>query len=137
MQPYASVQDLVNRFGEQEVIELTDRDHTGELVEDVAETALTDSFAEIDSYVQSRYTLPLPSVPDVLRRVACDIARYRLYGARPTEEARQRYDDALKFLRDVANGTINLGVTPPPSGGVAQVTGPPRVFPRSDLKDFG
>ncbi|MFY2646294.1 phage protein Gp36 family protein, partial [Achromobacter insuavis] len=41
--------------------------------------ALADARNTIDSYIAGRYTLPLSSVPQVLIRIACELARYYLY----------------------------------------------------------
>ncbi len=42
--------------------------------------------------------------------MAGDIARYRLYFQQPTEEVRQRYDDAISFLKLVANNKAHLQI---------------------------
>ena len=65
----------------------------------------------IDSYIGARYLLPLTDVPDALRDYCCDIARYLLTGTeRPcTEEIRLRYEDAMSWLKMVANGKISIG----------------------------
>ena len=72
---YATQQDLVERFGEEELIQLTDREHAQLIVADVIDRALSDADAEIDSYLGVRYTLPLVSIPVLLVGVAANIAR--------------------------------------------------------------
>ena len=42
--------------------------------------------AEADAYIQVQYTLPLRSVPMILKQFVGDIARYRLYFQRATPE---------------------------------------------------
>lgn len=107
---YATVADLVTRFGEDELIDLTDRDEprTGAIVEAVALAALSDAAGEADAYLGVRYALPVSPVPAHLLTAVCDIARYRLHGVRVTDEVRARYEDAVRWLRDVAQGRAAL-----------------------------
>ncbi len=56
--------------------------------------------------------LPLTDVPEVLHRLACDVAIYRLQSLRPIHDladARRRYDDAIAMLTKVANGAMTSG----------------------------
>jgi phage gp36-like protein len=131
---------MAARFDEDELIRLSDRENTGAINADVVASKLADADAEIDGYLAGRYTLPLTSVPEALRRIACDIARYHLYDDRVTEAVQKRYDDAIKFLRMVAKGEVQLGVD---TGGAAPVVsaGPQfyqgeAVFSRYKLRDF-
>ena len=110
---YASVADMVARFGDLEVIELTDRSHSGQIDEAVAKTALEDATAEIDAYL-GRFRRPFYDVPPILKRLCCDIARYRLSAVGLTgitDEIRNRYKiDVLDLLRALAKGDVQLGV---------------------------
>lgn len=65
---------------------------------------------EADSYLGVRYTLPLPTVPDVLRQAVADICRYRISADNPTNSIRTRYQDALLWLGKVARGSASLGI---------------------------
>ncbi|WP_107855315.1 gp436 family protein [Neisseria weaveri] len=110
---YAVMADMVARFGELEVIQLTDRNQDGYIDEDVAAVALADATAEIDAYL-GRFKRPFADVPPILKRLCCDIARYRLTAANGvliTEEIRNRYKiDVLDLLRAMAKGEVQLGV---------------------------
>ncbi|MGL9774526.1 MAG: gp436 family protein [Sodalis sp. (in: enterobacteria)] len=110
---YARLEDMVLRFGEQEVRILTDRDNTGEIDATALPGGLQAAADEINGYIGGRYTLPLPVVPSDLRSIACDIARYRLTGAERvcSDEIRGRYRDAIRYLENVANGRLTLGTT--------------------------
>lgn len=102
---------MIAEFGEKELTELTDRDGSaGAIVDPVLVQAMTNAEAEIDSYIGNRYPLPLPTVPEVIRSFACDMARYRLYDARATEEVTKRYERAVSWLRDVSKGVVSLGL---------------------------
>ena len=103
---YATPEGLVKRYGEQSIKTLAisaDSPKVAEALEDASQT--------IDSYLAGRYTLPLKSVPAVLERHCCYIARYFLEKNRATEQARRDYDDSIRYLEKVASGTISLGIS--------------------------
>lgn len=105
---YATQIDLVDRFGAEELAQRTNRTDGLTIDTVVLERALADADAEIDSYLAARYTLPLSSTPVVLNRLACDIARYRLYDDGTPATVRQRYEDAVSLLKRMANGDVQL-----------------------------
>lgn len=109
---YATRADLVRRFGEQEVASLEDPDNTGSGDARVSSEALDDASGELDSYVAVRYAIPLPSVPEPLVRACCDVARFRLYKDRPTEEVKYRYERSVKWLEQLAAGKVLLTFAP-------------------------
>ncbi len=68
---------------------------------------------------------------------------YQLLVLRPqgdVEDARKRYEDAVRFLGSVAGGDIHLGLTEADeaaqSTGGPKVSGPDRTFSRESLKGF-
>ncbi len=133
--PYATQQNLIDRFGEEELIQLTDRENLGEINTTVVDRALGDADSLINGYLAARYTLPLTApIPDDLERLACDIARYQLYGDRVTDQVAQRYKDAIALLRDVSTGRAQLGLddtsNKPVSNNSAQMTSAASVFKR-------
>lgn len=140
---YATAQDMIDRFAEQQLIEVTDPEIVT-IREAALIRALEDASDEIDGYLEGRYRLPLQSPPRSLRMLTCNIAMYRLLSLRQIdvmEDQRQRYEDAIKFLRAVANGDINLGLdlagqTVDPAGGPTLVAGPERTFSRDRLRGF-
>jgi phage gp36-like protein len=109
---YADRDGLVKRFGEQEIASLEDADNTGTSDVSVSANALQDGTEEANSYVAARYTLPLPSVPEPLTRAVCDIARFRLYKDRPTEQVTYRYERTIKWLEQLAAGKVLLTFDP-------------------------
>jgi phage gp36-like protein len=106
------------------------------------------ALAEVNSYVAQRYALPLPETPDVLRDKAMDVVRYKLFsrrGIRPgtaDETIRTNYEDAVKWLRDLAVGRTSLtfstgGAGPTASSeAVARITADERVFSRKKMEGF-
>lgn len=109
---YSTTQTLIDRFGEQELIQLSDRDHSGQLDHSVLERANDDATGEIDGFLGDRYTLPLSPPPRVIVVYAADIARYRLYDEGAPEQVQTRYDHAIKMLTLIAEGKVSLGATP-------------------------
>jgi len=107
---YATQADLEDRFGVDELTQLTDRVGAGVPDAAIVARALADADAEIDGYLASRYALPLATVPPMLARIACDIARYRLWEDRASEEVRLRYEDARRMLESIAKGMVSLGL---------------------------
>jgi len=133
---YATKQQMIDRFGQDELIQLTDRSGAGVIDDVVLDQALADADAEIDGYLAGRYQLPLGSVPPILVVYACDIARYRLYDDAATEQVSRRYQDAVRFLRLAADGKVQLGPAsdgsePQPADGASMVSDG-RRFSRSD-----
>lgn len=104
---YAATQDLEARYGVDEIAMLGQTVGVGGVVQ-----ALQDATEEADSYVGVRYTLPLPSAPAPLKVAVCDIARFRLYKDRPTEEVTYRYERAIKWLTAISVGKAVLIFTP-------------------------
>lgn len=136
---YATQQDLIDLFGETEVLQLADRDGVGAADPKVLTRALTDAGAAIDGYLASRYRLPLATVPAALVRVTCDLARYYLCVA-PEDTVKDRYTAAVRFLQAVAKGEVNLGPTvdgsaPPVSDGALMTSGG-RIWDRDQAKGF-
>lgn len=109
---YATIEDMIARLGENAVIVASDRDGQGAVNADVLTTAITDATAEIDAALASRYTLPLPHTPVLVKRLCIDLARYFAssdVGAL-TEDIRQRAEDARATLKCLAKGEIKLGL---------------------------
>lgn len=111
--PYATQADLETRFGSKELAKLTDRTAGSVIDTAVIDRALLDAEAEIDGYLAVRYQLPLASVPVALAQLACDIARYNLWGDRASEGIKQRYDDAARRLKAIAGGSFKLDAAVP------------------------
>ncbi|SIS87914.1 gp436 family protein [Neptunomonas antarctica] len=138
---YCSTQDLTDRFGSDELITLTAVANAfGEFPEQVnqvqVDRAIADASATIDSYLAARYPLPLPQIPPVLNRFACDMARYFLHDRSPLEEVTARYKEAVRYLEKVAIGAITLGIDAqgqrPETMDGAFVTSAGSVFGRTD-----
>lgn len=138
---YATEADMLIRFQLAELVQITNRDRKATTVDSlVLDRALSDADAEIDARLAPRYALPLQTIPRLLVNIACDIARYRLYDDRATDQVTRRYEDGLKVLSSLASGKLSLGLdaqadtTPPVDG--PRATTPNRTFSASLLKDY-
>jgi phage gp36-like protein len=81
-----------------------------------------------DSYLRKRYALPLRGWDEALTRAVCAIAAYDALsrrGMNPENLAdaniRMRYDDAIKWLKCVAEGDFSPDIE---DGSVGDVAGP-------------
>lgn len=136
---YTRAADLITRFGEKELIELTDRTGQGVLDMAVLDKAIADAGALIEGYLRNAYSLPLASIPAELNRVCADLARYFLMDDRATDQVKMRRDDAMSWLKDVSAGRASLGLgidiatgqmvdSPVATGGGVSFQASPRVF---------
>lgn len=150
--PYAALTDMENRYPARDLIAISDPNNAS-IQSAFINQALSDASVEIDSYLESRFTLPLTDPPAVLNLHCCTIAMYRMQSLRPLhdlQEARKRYDDAIAFLQKVADGKLTLGLSADsqeptiasPSvmtdAGGNDLTGevPQRVFSRGNLRSL-
>lgn len=140
---YATLQDLVDRFGLAELIQRTDEEGTGEPDTTKIARALVAADTLIDGYLMGRYALPIAgTVPPLLVDIACDVARYKLYTIDVPELVRRNYEDAVKRLADIQAGRITLaiaGVEPDhanPSNAEVRFSAPDRIFSREKLRGF-
>ena len=104
---YATEADLVARFG-QNILNIAQMFPAD--VPNPLETALQDACEEVDGYLAVRYPLPLPNVPNNLKRLVCDIARYKLHFEAAPEAVELRYKMAIDFLKGVRDGKNSLAI---------------------------
>lgn len=139
--PYATQADLETRFGAAEILQLSDRDGAGGADPGVVEAALAAAAVEIDGYLAVRYALPLAAVPDLVREIACDLARYRLWKDQAPERVRQAQEDAVAQLKRLSAGVMRLtgaAGTEPAAGPVGGVLAdvPDPVFDDAGLAGY-
>lgn len=92
-----TLDDLITRFGEQEVAELSD--HVGRGVVDVAvvDKAITDAEELARSYYNAAGLHEVPFDAATVAKMA-DIAMYRLSEDSATEQREKRYQEALTWF---------------------------------------
>jgi phage gp36-like protein len=115
MPAYATIQAMIDQFGEREMRSIGDPDGTGEIVAPRVQGALNTASEQIDFYAGQRCALPLtmtsPAVATFLAQLCMDIARYRLTGSSgitATDEVRDRYKEADARLAQITSGKIVL-----------------------------
>ncbi|CAA0111641.1 Uncharacterised protein [BD1-7 clade bacterium] len=135
--PYASIDDITDRYRENELLVLFGDDG---IDTSRVNRALADATAEIDSHLAMRYDLPLAIVPAVLVRICVEITVYRLsVDEAASDDRRQRYDDAVRQLKAIANGATSLGLaqadTDASAGGndTVELISEPRAFSRRTM----
>ncbi len=136
--PYLTAQDMIDRFGEARLAEVTTREGMVAGIGSAAlQVAIDDAVAEVESYVGGLYDAGNP--PRALTVHAAAIAWYRLLGDRAPviEGAKSNYDHAPTFLRRAHAGEVSLGdETAPGKSGAPQTSGPAATFTRDSLKGF-
>ena len=109
---YVSKQQLIDRYGEDKLAQLTDRDDGSDIDDVVLNEAIADADKTINAYVSPRYTLPLDHAlidTSPLPLIAGAIVLYELQEDIASEQAEKRYDKAMKFLRDIQMNKASLG----------------------------
>lgn len=78
------------------------------------ESVIAAANAETDAYVSAAVALP-PSTAAIalLEAPVADIVRYRLYRDAASDHTRQRFEDAIAFLRAIAAGKVALPIEQP------------------------
>ena len=127
---YATYDDLVMAFGQQEVDRLLDRDVDGVEDSGVLQDALDFAETHINGYLRERYAVPLVNPPRNLIGVACDIARYRLYQDQPTDLVQNRYDAGCFLLKDISRGIVQLDISSQQSPSSTEYSKPTPIFTR-------
>ena len=141
MATYATKQDLLDR-DEGMLWNLAVDRSTNELNETWIDEALRTADDEINGRLGRRYVLPLPQVPDMLKRIAIVISLYWL-ADRDQQAANlmdERYKRAIEQLKDIASGKLELGLPTPekplegPVGKAELVQQNERLFTRKSLR---
>jgi phage gp36-like protein len=141
---YATQDDLVAAFGQDQLLLIADRDNDGVLDADVIQRQLDGAGSIVDGFVRSRYTLPLSPVDGVIRDIVCDLARTALFGkgTQVPQEVLDRDKVARALLLQIANGTMTLSAelvtssSGPSQAQTAEISAECRQFTRDSLKAF-
>lgn len=139
---YSTQTDILHQLDERTLIQLTDDEGLGEIDTTVLARAIADADATIDAYLQGRYEVPLSSVPAKIRQISVDLALYHLFSRKDDtapETRRGRYQDALRFLEQVASGRIRLGaptLAAETTPDAADLEASDRLFKRDRMKGF-
>lgn len=139
---YATLTQLVERYGEPMLVAATDRGPvpTGTVDADAVGRALAGANALIDGFIGARYRLPLAEVPPLLADLAQAVAIWRLHPYAGDPKLKADHDDALRILRDIAEGRVRLpveGIEPEGTGGGgARLTDRSRPMTEDNMQGF-
>lgn len=127
---YITKAEMIARFGYTELTQLTDREDTGAIVDEVLDGAIADAGTTIDSYLQQSYTLPLSDAvigASPLKRICGDLAMSYLYVNGPPEHIADNAKAAVQWLRDIAAGKATLGAQESDAADSPRITTAPGV----------
>ena len=140
---YCTQQDILNSgISERELAELTSEEE-GVINAATVAAAIKKADDEINSYVAVKYAVPLSPVPSLVNTWSTKITKYYLFDGRAhrmggiPDSIRDGYKDSIAQLKDVAKGSLSIGIDPPPA---AKSTGQPSVETNvgddQDSRDF-
>lgn len=145
---YIEANDCLTKITAQELIRLfadktlpTDPE-PDEVDPDLFGAAAAQASAEMDGYLRRRYgalPLPLAQLSVDLRERVVTMTLYHGYERRGVipEARRTAYTDAIKWLRELAEGKVDPGLEPPPPPTTARplrITGEERQFTTAKLR---
>ncbi|MEO1987560.1 MAG: DUF1320 domain-containing protein [Martelella sp.] len=138
---YATLDDLIERAGQDEILMVADRDGDGVADPDVVAKAIADAASAIDGYLAVRYRLPLAVVPSQVNGWAVSIARYHLHRDGAPDHVVRDWKAANADLEKVSSGRIRLplpGGDDPASSksGDVGITGPEPAFSKDQLEGW-
>lgn len=142
--PYCTQDDILEQLDEDTLLQLTDDYDAGAIDSDVVDRAIADADSLINGYCGKRHTVPFTTVPALARKFSVDIAIYNLYGRRigAPEDRKDRYKEAIDYLKGVARGENSMGEDDPegtpPDSNAPQMSSdsPERIFTRDKMSGF-
>lgn len=139
---YLTQSEIETAFGATELVDLADRDGDGVADAAVVADAIRRADGIINSHLQSRYAVPLAETPELVTEIALALVRYILAEDHATERMANDRKDALRWLAEIRDGKMDIGVAPiagpkgPDSGG-ARTEGGGGPFDQDALDAFG
>jgi phage gp36-like protein len=115
---YANLVDLYARYGEEEINQIADTDETGTPDPILIKRTSADIDAEIDAALMGRFKVPLSPVPQLIRRIACELTLESIWlhaGSCP-KAVREAAALARELLKNLALGILRLDAEPVESG---------------------
>ena len=113
---YCTVDDVLKLVPQHTLRGLTQDDPTSENVDDsIVDAAIKYASDKIDAAIRGRYPLPLPQKVDLLKELALDLVRHRLYSRRPDggdlpDAVKDGKKSAEADLIKIQNGQLSLGI---------------------------
>lgn len=107
---YATQDEMQNRFGDEELIRLTDPpERTGSINTQRLLEATEAANATVDAYLSGAgYSVPLSVADAGITDAACAIARFKLHRYEVRDEVLLAKDSAIAYLERIAKGMIKI-----------------------------
>jgi phage gp36-like protein len=108
---YCTKEDLVNTLPESQLIELTDDNDTGSVDTEKINEAIRKADDFIDGHIRGRYSLPLSTVPALIRDISIKMSVYYLFRRSLLltlpESIKDDYKYCLDMLMKIQSGKVN------------------------------
>lgn len=114
---YLTQADLLERLSTYVLTQLTDDDKLGVVNSAIVTACIATAGAEIDGYLQQRHLVPVSPVPTLVKSWALTLTVYHIYARKNglTDDLIAQRKDVLARLKEVALGTLSLGIEPTPA----------------------
>ncbi len=145
---YIANTDIETGVGSLAYVQLADDDGDGSADAAVVDEIRLAATGEVNSFLARRYAVPIattsePALAELLKSVTLDLAEHRLRSRRPPvpAESTQRRDATIHWLRDVAEGRIDLPSVAPVTthhtrGASAAIAGEERTMSRESMEQY-
>ena len=107
---YATRNDLIAYYGSDEVNRVAAMGSDDDASSELLDAVISDASDEVDTYIGGRYSLPLESIPKILKSKCLALAWHTLHRKVGNDVAMVEADNARRWLRDVASGKATLGL---------------------------
>lgn len=137
---YCTLDDILGSLDEADLIAYTDDDDAGTVDEGRVDQAVEMAGVMIDAYIGGRYLVPLDPVPDLVKRLAVDLAVFEICSRRsdPPDNREQKRQQAVRLLEKIGAGSAVIpGASSAPSASGSnpvQISSSDRVFTRDSLR---
>ncbi|SMF83043.1 Mu-like prophage protein gp36 [Tistlia consotensis] len=136
---YATLQNLIDRYGSDNVLQVADRDGDGQADTATVDRELAAVSAEIDGYLALKYDLPLSATPDLVQDLCERLVFFRLHVFTAPDQVAESARQALATLDRLSKGLVVLELDGEPAAAAPdgpRVSAPDRVFSRDTLEGY-
>lgn len=141
---YCSLSDITKAIPEDNLIQLTDDAGLGAVDNEKIMDAIEYAGQLIEGYLRGRYSVPLSPAPELIKRIAVDMAIFHLYARRfeldMPEAMLQRRKECIRLLELIQQGKVLLDIESTQSPGQGYYKGSKtekdRIFNKNALNQF-
>jgi|GEM_PF-4353275 len=114
---YLTQSDLIAVMSEQDLIDLTDDYHVGDVQAEVLDAAEKAAVSDLELYAARHYAVPLPVV-DSVRALVLQLTKYHLYARRRSvpEEVQASYKMTMRKLEQLTPSSLGIPGVEPEAG---------------------